>query len=442
MDKISVGLIGLGTIGTGVVRLLEENRDIIKARLGADLVLRRIADLDLERDRGVSIEPGLLVRDASAILEDPEISIVVELIGGEEPARTFVLRALEAGKHVVTANKALLASRGNEIFAAAHRKGVDVAFEGSVAGGIPIIHCLKEGLAANRILRIQGIVNGTSNYILTEMTERGEDFRAVLAEAQRMGYAEADPTLDVEGIDAAHKLSILVALAYGAHIQLDGIYVEGISRIEPLDISFALELGYKIKLLALSKYDGEEMEARVHPTMVPMGSPMSTVDGVYNALRIEGDAVGSTFFYGMGAGMMPTASAVVSDLIDLARNILKGVSQRVPSLSHQWEGLRAPRLKPMEEVVTNYYLRFSALDRPGVLAAISGVLAKYGISILSVVQKGRRVAGGEVPIVMMTHEAKESGIRNALKEIEALPVTVGRTQLIRVEDEKLRDRNL
>ncbi len=442
MDEICVGLIGFGTVGTGVVRLLKENRDIIKARLGADLILRRIADLDLERDRGIPIEPGLLVRDASAILEDPEISIVIELMGGEEPARTFILRALERGKHVVTANKALLASRGNEIFDAAQRKGVDVAFEGSVAGGIPIIRCLKEGLAANRILRIQGIVNGTSNYILTEMTERGEDFNVVLAEAQRMGYAEADPTLDVEGIDAAHKLSILVALAYGAPIQLDGIYVEGISRIEPLDISFALELGYKIKLLALSKNEGEEMEARVHPTMVPMGSPMSTVDGVYNALHIEGDAVGSTFYYGMGAGMMPTASAVVSDLMELARNILKGVSQRVPSLSHQWEGLRPPRLKPMEEVVTNYYLRFSALDRPGVLAAISGVLAKHGISILSVVQKGRRVAGGEVPIVMMTHEAKECGIKNALQEIEALPVTVGRTQLIRVEDERLRDRNL
>lgn len=442
MDEICVGLIGLGTVGTGVVRLLRENKDIIKARLGAGLILRRIADLDLERDRGISIEPGLLVRDASVVLEDPEISIVVELMGGEEPARTFILRALEKGKHVVTANKALLASRGNEILSAAQRRGVDVAFEGSVAGGIPIIRCLKEGLAANRILRIQGIVNGTSNYILTEMTERGEDFDVVLGEAQRMGYAEADPTLDVEGIDAAHKLSILVALAYGAPIQLDGIYVEGISKIEPLDISFALELGYKIKLLALSKNDGEEVEARVHPTMVPMGSPMSTVDGVYNALHIEGDAVGSTFFYGMGAGMMPTASAVVSDLMELARNILKGVSQRVPSLSHQWEGLRPPRLKPMEEVVTNYYLRFSALDRPGVLAAISGVLAKHGISILSVVQKGRRVAGGEVPIVMMTHEAKESGIRDALKEIEALPVTVGRTQLIRVEDERLRDRYL
>jgi|YNPNPStandDraft_1061719.scaffolds.fasta_scaffold04268_8 homoserine dehydrogenase len=442
MDKICIGLIGFGTVGTGVVRLLKENRDIIKARLGAELVLRRIADLDLERDRGVRVEPELLVRDASVVLEDPDISIVVELVGGEEPARSFILRALESGKHVVTANKALLASRGNEIFEAAQRNRVDVAFEGSVAGGIPIIRCLKEGLAANAIVRMQGIVNGTSNYILTEMTERGEDFEAVLAEAQRMGYAEADPTLDVEGIDAAHKLSILVALAYGAQIQLDGIYVEGISRIEPLDISFALELGYKIKLLALSKKDGEELEARVHPTMVPMGSPMSTVDGVYNALHIEGDAVGSTFFYGMGAGMMPTASAVVSDLMELARNIIKGISQRVPSLSYQWGELRRPRIRPMEEVVTNYYLRFSALDRPGVLAAISGILAKYGISILSVVQKGRRVAGGEVPIVMMTHEAKEAGIRKALEEIEALPVTVGKTQLIRVEDENLRDRNL
>jgi homoserine dehydrogenase len=442
MDKISVGLIGFGTVGTGVVRVLQENREIIRARLGVEMGLKRIADVDLERVRGASVDPSILSRDASAVLDDPEIPIVVELIGGEEPALSFIMRALRAGKHVVTANKALLASKGNLIFRTAREHGVDVAFEGSVAGGIPIIRALKEGLCANRILGIQGIVNGTSNYILTEMTEKGEEFRAVLARAQAMGYAEADPTLDVEGIDAAHKLSILIALAYGTQIRFQDIHVEGISRIEPEDIAFAHELGYKIKLLALSKNCGQEVEARVHPAMVPMGSPMSTVDGVYNALQIEGDAVGSTFFYGMGAGMMPTASAVVGDLMDLARNLIMGVSQRVPALSTPWESLSEPHIIPMEDVVTNYYLRFSALDRPGVLSTVSGVLAKYGISILSVVQKGRRLAGGGVPIVMMTHEAKEEGMRKALQEIDALPIMAGRTQLIRVEDEDLRDRNL
>jgi homoserine dehydrogenase len=441
MDSIKVGLIGWGTVGTGVVRVLQENGEIIRTRVGAELVLKRIADLDLERDRGVRVDGVLLTRDASLILDDPGIDIVVELVGGEEPAASFILRALRGGKHVVTANKALLAARGNEIFQAANSCGVDVAFEGSVAGGIPIIKAVKEGLAANRILSIRGILNGTSNYILTEMTDQGEEFEGVLEKAQALGYAEADPTLDVEGLDAAHKLAILIALAYGTQIRLEDIYVEGISGIQPVDIGFGAELGYKIKLLALSKNNGQEIEARVHPAMVPVGSPISTVDGVYNALQIEGDAVGATFFYGLGAGMMPTASAVVGDLMDLARNMVKGISQRVPALSTMWDALRSVRIKPMDDVVTNYYLRFTAVDRPGVLSTISGVLAKYGISILSVVQKGRR-AGGGVPIVMMTHEAREAGIAAAVKEIEAMPVTMGKTQLIRVEDDTIRDRNL
>jgi homoserine dehydrogenase len=438
MKPLNVGLIGFGTVGTGVVRVLQENRDLIRRRLGQELVLRRIVDQDLERGRGVKIPKEILSRDPFDIIGDPEISIVVELIGGEEPARSLILEAIRAGKHVVTANKALLASHGNEIFAVAHEKGVDVAFEGAVCGGIPVIRAIKEGLAANRIKAIRGIVNGTSNYVLSEMTRGGQDFQTALSQAQALGYAEADPTLDVEGIDAAHKLAILSAMAFGTRIHLGEIYVEGISHIQPVDIAFGLELGYKIKLLALSKCDNGEVEARVHPAMVPVGSPISTVDGVYNALHIEGDAVGSTFFYGLGAGMMPTASAVVGDIMELARNQLKGISQRVPSLAFPWEGLRELRIRPMEETLTNYYLRFTAVDRPGVLSAISGVLARHDISILSVVQKGRREEPG-VPIVMMTHEAREGGVRRAIEEIEALPVTVGRTQLIRIEDESLKD---
>ncbi len=438
MKPLYVGLIGFGTVGSGVVRVLHENADVIRQRLGQELILKRIVDQDLQRERAVHVPRDLLSQSPVDVLGDPEISIVVELIGGQESARSLILEAIKAGKHVVTANKALLASHGNEIFQLAHERGVDVAFEGAVCGGIPVIRAIKEGLAANRIRSMRGIVNGTSNYILSEMTKGGQDFQTALSQAQLLGYAEADPTLDVEGIDAAHKLAILSALAYGTKIHFGEIYVEGISQIQPVDIAFAMELGYKIKLLALSSFDGKEVEARVHPAMVPVGSPISTVEGVYNALQIEGDAVGSTFFYGLGAGMMPTASAVVGDIMELARNLIKGISQRVPCLAFPWEELRDHRVRPMEEVSTNYYLRFSALDRPGVLSAISGVLARYEISILSVVQKGRRTEPG-VPIVMMTHEAKEGGVRRAVKEIEALPVTVGRTQLIRIEDDSLKD---
>jgi homoserine dehydrogenase len=438
MKRICIGLIGFGTVGTGVVRTLQENGHVIERRLGQKLFLKRIVDLDLERDRGVRLQGVILSRDPLDVIADPEISIVVELIGGEEPARSIILEAMDNGKHVVTANKALLASRGNEIFEKASKKGVEICFEGSVCGGIPVIRAIKEGLAANRILSMKGIVNGTSNFILTEMTKGGRDFRDALAQAQLLGYAEADPTLDVEGIDAAHKLAILIALAYGTKIHFGEIFVEGISHIERTDIEFGMELGYKIKLLAMSRWHDGCIEARVHPALVPVGSPMSTVDGVYNALEIVGDAVGSTFFYGFGAGMMPTASAVVGDIMDLARDLSKGISGRVPPLGHPWESLEDLPIKPMEDVVTNYYLRFTAVDKPGVLSAISGVLAKHDISILSVVQKGRRGEPG-VPIVMMTHEAREGSVRKALREIETLPVVVGKTQLLRIEDESLRE---
>ncbi len=438
MKRICIGLIGFGTVGTGVVRTLQENAPVIERRLGQKLFLKRIVDLDLERDRGVKLQDVILSKDPLDVIGDPEISIVVELIGGEEPARSIILEAMDNGKHVVTANKALLASRGNEIFEKASKKGVEICFEGSVCGGIPVIRAIKEGLAANRILSMKGIVNGTSNFILTEMTKGGRDFRDALAQAQLLGYAEADPTLDVEGIDAAHKLAILIALAYGTKIHFEEIFVEGISHIERSDIEFGMELGYKIKLLAMSRWHDGCIEARVHPALVPVGSPMSTVDGVYNALEIVGDAVGSTFFYGFGAGMMPTASAVVGDIMDLARDLSKGISGRVPPLGHPWGSLEDLPIKPMDEVVTNYYLRFTAVDKPGVLSAISGVLAKHDISILSVVQKGRRGEPG-VPIVMMTHEAREGAVRKALREIETLPVVVGKTQLLRIEDESLRE---
>ena len=442
MKQIHIGLIGFGTVGAGVVKVLKNNKDVIETRLGTGITLKKIVDLDIETDRGVEVDRSILSTDVNDVLADPEIDIVLELIGGEEPAMSFIVRALESGKHVVTANKALLAKRGNEIFEIAHKSGTDIAYEAAVCGGIPIIRSLKEGLAANNITSIQGIVNGTSNYILTEMTQRGEDFQAVLARAQQMGYAEADPTFDVEGIDAAHKISLLTALAYGTRIRFDDIYVEGISEIEPMDIAFARELGYVIKLLALSKNGGDSLEVRVHPAMAPIGSPMSTVDGVFNALSVEGDAVGTTFYYGMGAGMMPTASAVVGDVMELSRGLVKGVTQRVPSLSHQWDNLSDLRIRPMEEIRTNYYLRFEVHDRPGVLSTISGVLAEYEISLLSVVQKGRRVAGGGVPVVMMTHEAREEGVQKALAKIDALPVTVAKTRRIRVEDEMIRDKNL
>jgi len=442
MDVIHVGLIGFGTVGTGVVRILEKNGDLIQKRLGARLNLKRIADIDIVRDRGIPVDKKKLTQNPFEVIEDPEIAIVVELIGGYEPAMTYILKAIESGKHVVTANKALLASHGNDILQMAIETGVDVAFEGSVGGGIPILRALREGLVSNRINLIYGIMNGTSNYILTEMTERGMPFEKVLVRAQELGYAEADPTLDVEGIDTAHKLSILISMAYGIPINLKGIYTEGITRITPLDIEFARELGYKIKLLALSTFDGNCIEARVHPAMIPLDSPMANVDGVFNAFYIEGDAIGPCLFYGLGAGMMPTGSAVVADLVELSRNVIHRVRCRVPSLSYQPEEMAPIAIKSMEDVFTNYYLRFSAMDMPGVLSKISGILAKFGISILSVVQKGRQREGGAVPVVMVTHEAQERGVRMALAEIDDLPIMAGKTQLIRIEDRAIKDANL
>jgi len=436
MKAIKVGLIGFGTVGTGVVRLLTEQRELLARRLGFPLILKKVADLDLDRPRPVALPASLLTTRAEDILDDPEIDIVVELIGGTIAARNYVMRAIARGKHVVTANKALLAHHGNDLLAAAAAQRVEVAFEASVCGGIPIILALRQGLAANRVQELFGILNGTANYILTEMTQSGASYAQALAEAQAQGFAEADPTLDVEGIDTAHKLSILMSLAYGSQLDLESIAVEGISRLNPLDLQFAGEFGYCLKLLAITRDDGHRVEARVHPTLVPRDHMLANVNGAMNAVYLTGDAVGPILLYGQGAGMMPTASAVVSDLIDLARNLLHGVPGRVPALG--WESaLSTQRLiKPINDLVTNYYLRFSALDQPGVLSQVSGILGKHNISIAAVIQKGREVAG-TVPIVMITHEAREADARQAMAEIDQLPIVSPPTVFYRIEDPHL-----
>ena len=434
MKKIYAGLIGFGNIGTGVVRLLDMNRGLIEDRLGASIVLKKIADIDIETPRDAAVDRSILTADAADILKDPEISIVIELVGGYQPALSFMLEAIKAKKHVVTANKALLATYGDEVFRAAEREDVDIGFEASVGGTIPVIKALKECLVANRIKSVLGIMNGTSNYILTKMSDEGQAFAEVLKEAQRLGFAEADPTFDIEGIDTAHKLAIVLSLSYGKKVEIDSICREGISGIAQKDIEFAKELGYKIKLLAIARERGAEVEARIHPTMIPFNHLLANVNGNFNAFHFVGDASDSVFLYGQGSGMMPTASAVVSDLIDIARNILKGISRRVPARARSEETIEDIRLMPMEEIVTKYYFRFSAVDRPGVLSNISGVLGANDISIAAVIQKGRRLDGA-VPIVMTTHESREKNVRKALKEIDRLDVVRDKTVLIRIEDE-------
>ncbi len=434
-DKINIGIIGFGTVGSGVVRILQRNEELIRRRLGATLHIKKIADLDLSRDRGVKLEKGVITKEAKDILNDPSIDIVAELIGGYEPARTYILEAFSKGKHVVTANKALLALHGEEIFQSAQKNNVDLGFEGSVGGGIPILRAIKEGLSADSIQSIYGIINGTSNYILTKMTQEKRGFDEVLFEAKGLGYAEADPTLDVEGIDSAHKLAILTTLSFGTPVKFDEIYTEGITKVTPLDIEFAKEFGYKIKLLAIAKLDNGEIEARVHPTMVPEEYLISTVDGVYNAIYVVGDGVGDVLFYGRGAGDMPTGSAVVGDIIDISRNIIKGATGRVPVASYNVDARKRLRIKKIEEIVSLYYMRFMVEDRPGVLSKISGVLGKYDISISAVLQKGRK-KDEAVPVVIMTHMAQEKNVRRALEEINVMPFVSEKTTLIRVEGQE------
>ncbi len=428
-DSIVIGVIGFGTVGSGTVKILLNNKGILRERTGFELFLKRISDLDISSDRGVLLPEGILTANTGDILNDPEVDIVVELIGGIHPAKDFIMRAIENGKHVVTANKALLATEGNEIFREAGKRGVEVGFEASVAGGIPIIKVIREGLVANRILNMYGIINGTSNYILSRMTDERSEFSTALKEAQKLGYAEADPTFDIEGIDSAHKLTILASLAYGIPLSYGNVYKEGITRITPQDIEFASELGYKIKLLTIAKAVNGEVELRVHPTMIPADYLISKVDGVFNAIYVEGDAVGSTLYYGRGAGDMPTGSAIVSDIVDIARNIRLNATGRVPVIRTTPSALK---VRKMEDVESMYYFRFSALDSPGVLSKISGILGDNNISIASVIQKGRRV-GGAVPLVVLTHRAKEKDVLGAIRSIDDLPVVTDKTHFIRVE---------
>jgi len=434
MREIQVGLIGFGTVGTGVAKILQKNSSLIEKRMGARIILKRIADVDLARDRGIKLKPGVLTRRADKVIKDPEVDIVMELMGGIEPARTYVLQAIQHKKHIVTANKALLALHGDEIFKEACDFGVKVKFEASVGGGIPLIRSIQEGLVANRIQSIFGILNGTSNYILSKMTNERKGFKEVLKESQEKGYAEADPTLDIRGIDAAHKLAILIRLAFGTSLKLDEIYIDGITDITPLDIQFIQEFGYRIKLLAIAKIDQGKIEARVHPTMIPEDHLLSKVEGVFNAIYIKGDAVGPTLFYGQGAGQMPTASAVVSDLVEMGKNlVVQTAGGRTSWSTFQDLNVQKIPVKEIDEVVMPFYIRFSALDQPGVLSKISGILGENHISIASVIQKERQIKGG-VPVVMMTHEAKEKDVQRALKEIDRLRVILEKTIFIRVEN--------
>jgi len=434
MKPVKVGLLGFGTVGSGVVKAFQQNGELMARRLGGPVELVRIADLDIVTPRAVQVGPGLLTADAADVLDDPEISIVIELIGGYEPARSFVLRAIAAGKHVVTANKALLALHGDEIFQAAERAGVDVMFEAAVGGGIPIISAIKENLGVNRFQNVFGILNGTCNYILSRMTEEGEDFARVLADAQAKGFAEADPTFDVEGIDTAHKLALLCSLCFGTRIDFKAIYTEGITRITALDIHYAREFGYKFKLLAIGKQSNGQIEARVHPTMLPVEHPLAKVDGVFNGVRLVGDFVGPVMLYGYGAGMEATASAVMGDVMALVRNLRAGIGTRTPALGCPQAAVTHLPVKPMDEVVSAYYLRVFVQDQPGVLAQIAGVLGRYHISIESMIQPHRHEADA-VPILLMTHDAVERDVRAAIAEIDRLPAVRGPSLFVHIEDE-------
>ncbi len=433
MKQINIGLLGCGTVGTGVAKILIENKDLIASRVGASLSLKHVADIDIKRDRGIKFDEGVLLTDARKVVDDPQIDIIVEMIGGVGIAKELILRAIDNGKQIVTANKALLAAQGNILFKAAYAKGIDLAFEASVGGCMPVIKSIRESLVGDRIKSMTGILNGTCNYILSRNTYDGLTFEAALSEAQAKGFAEADPSLDVEGIDTAHKLAILMSIGYGMEINFNDIYIEGISKITPMDIDFANQFGYRIKLLAISKNREKGVEARVHPTMIPFDNQLSNVNGPLNAITISGDAIGDMMLYGLGAGMMPTASVVVGDIADLARNILSGTRGRIPLLSYQMENIRKISVMPVDDIFTNYYFRFSAADRPGVLSKISGILGDRGISIKSVHQKGRKSIGS-VPIVILTHLAKERDVRMALSEIETLDIVSDKPVLIRVEE--------
>ncbi len=428
-SKINIGLIGFGTIGSGVAKFLMARRDLLLKRTGIDFNLSLVCDKDLSLKRDVNLPKGMLTKDASKVINDPDIHIIVELIGGIHRAKEIVMKALSKGKHVVTANKLLLASEGEEIFQKAKVSNREIYFEASVAGGIPIIKAIREGMVSNRFFSVFGILNGTSNYILSSMSSQGSSFKTALKEAQSKGYAEKDPSLDIKGLDSSHKLAILSLLAFGKRVDLDDIYVEGIEDISNLDIQYAKELGYGIKLLAIAKCYGNELEARVHPTLLPSEHLLSSVSGAYNAIFIEADLVGKQLFYGQGAGKLPTASAVISDIVDIGYKIACGKNSAKPIIPKDSE---IKKLRKMDDVVTRYYAHFSAIDKPGVLANIADLLGKHNISIASVVQKERREAH-IVPIVMLTHEAKELDMQAALSMINKLPAIKKKSVVIRLE---------
>jgi len=440
MKKIYIGMLGCGTVGTGVAKLLIRQKALIESRLGASLILKHVADIDIARDRGIFFDEGVLITDAQKVVDDPLIDIVVEMIGGESIAKDLILKAIRNGKQIVTANKALLAVHGPELFEASEANHTDLVYEASVGGCMPIIKSLRESLIANQILEMTGILNGTCNFILSKITTDSSTFQEALSIAQAKGFAETDPTLDVGGFDTAHKLAILSALAYGMEINYHDIYIEGITQITPLDIEFARQFGYKIKLLAISKNRGDTVEIRVHPAMIPFDNLLSEINGSLNAITVAGDAVGDIILYGHGAGMMPTASAVVSDIADLARNLMNGVVGRVPALSFQTNAIKNIPVLPIDKIRTHYYFRFAAIDHPGVLSKIAGVLGDHNISIKSVHQKGRK-SEGAVPVVMLTHIAQEASVQKALAEISALEIVSGKPVLIRIEDQNGEDGN-
>jgi homoserine dehydrogenase len=432
MKPVKVGLLGLGTVGGGTLAVLRRNAQEIARRAGRDIVVRVAAVRNLEKARKVAGDLELTT-DPMAVVNHPDVDVVVELIGGYEPARELVLKAIANGKHVVTANKALIAKHGNEIFAAAQKKGVMVAFEAAVAGGIPVIKAIREGLAANRIEWLAGIINGTTNFILTAMRDQGRDFADVLAEAQRLGYAEADPTFDVEGIDAAHKLTILASIAFGIPLQFERAYTEGISRITRDDVDYAGQLGYRIKLLGIARRTDKGVELRVHPTLIPQRRLIANVDGVMNAVLVCGDAVGPTLYYGAGAGAEPTASAVVADLVDVVRTMTSDPENRVPHLAFQPDAISDLPILPMEEIETAYYLRMQAEDRPGVLAEVTRILGESQISIEAVLQKEPTEGESSVPIIMLTRRVQERNMNHAIAQIEKLKAISGSVTRIRLE---------
>ncbi|MGE5640905.1 MAG: homoserine dehydrogenase [Clostridia bacterium] len=434
MKPINVGLLGIGTVGGGTWDVLGRNADEIRRRAGRAIQISMVADKDVKRAAAIVKRKARVVSSGSELVRDKSIDIVVELIGGYTIAKDLVLEAIRNGKHVVTANKALLATHGNEIFAAAQKKGVMVAFEASVAGGIPIIKALREGLAANRIEWIAGIINGTSNFILSEMRDKGLAFETALQDAQKRGYAEADPTFDIEGVDAAHKLTILSALAFGVPMQFKKAYTEGISKLTQQDIRYAEELGYRIKLLGITKKTPKGIELRVHPTLVPARRLIANVEGVMNGILVKGDAVGPTLYYGAGAGAQPTASAVVADLVDITRLITADPEHRVPHLAFQPDQLSSTPILDMEQVETSYYLRMRVKDRPGVLADITRILADSRISIDAMVQKEPGEGEKRVDIVMLTHRALEKNVNAAMRRIARLPTVLGSVTRIRLEE--------